>query len=87
MLVGVAHTFPPNCLDWHALVLAKCSKLGYRAGLYLSGRVMMAQGPLHGDARSYHDISVEGDMVTQKIDAGASTPFSHPRVMSLQSLI
>ena len=46
----------------------------------------MVQGPLHGDARSSHGISVKGEAVAQKIDAWDSTPISHPRVMSLQSL-
>ena len=62
---------------------AQCSKLVYRAGLYPSGRVMMVQGPLCGDARSSHGISVEDKMVGQKIDALASTPVSCPQSYEL----
>ena len=68
-LERVSHAFPPNHLDLPALMPANSSKLAYREGLYPSGRVMMAQGPLHGDARSSHGISVEGEAVTQKINA------------------
>ena len=53
-----------NHLDQHALMLAKCSNLVHKAGIYPSGRVMMAQGTLHWDARSSHGISVEGEAVT-----------------------
>ena len=69
---------PSNHLDWHALILAKCSKLVYRAGLYLSGRVTTAQGPLHGDAIS-HSFSVEGKTVIQKFDAWTGAPISCPQ--------
>ena len=85
------HTYTGECglclflkhLEWHALVLAKCSKLVYRAGLYAPGRVMMAQGPLCGGARRSHGISVEGEMVTKKIDAWASAPISCPQCYEL----
>ena len=46
----------------------------------------MAQGPLCGDARSSHSISVEVKMVTPKIDVWDSASVSHPRAMSLQFL-
>ena len=39
----------------------------------------MAQGPMHGDARCSHNISVEGKGVTPKIDAWTSTPISCPQ--------
>ena len=64
----------------------KCSKLVYWARLYPSGRVMMAQGPLCGDARSSHSISVQGEMVIQKLMHGLVVLSQTPRVMSLQSL-
>ena len=54
---------PSNHLDWHAFMPAKSSKLVYRAGLYPSGRVRMAQGPLSGDARSSYGISVGAEAV------------------------
>ena len=69
----------PRCLDQHALMPDKCSKLVYRAGLYPSGRVMMAQGPFCGDTWNCHGISVEGEMVTQKIDEWATTPVLCPK--------
>ena len=36
-----------------------------------------------GTTRSSHSISVEDEMVTQKIDAWASPPISHPRSYEL----
>ena len=70
---------PSNHLDWHALMPAKCSKVVYRAGLYPSSRVMMAQGPLCGDTRSSQDINVRDEMVTQIIYVWASTLISCPQ--------
>ena len=44
---------------------------------------MMAQGPLYGDARSSHGISVDGGGVTPKIDVQSSTPISCPQRFEL----
>ena len=54
-------------------------KLAFRAGFYPFSRVTLVLGPLHGYARSSHSISVEHKAVTQKIDAWAGTPISHPQ--------
>ena len=43
----------------------------------------MVLGPLCGDARSSHGISVEDEAVTPKIDAWASTPISCPQSYEL----
>ena len=50
---------------------------------YPFGRVTMVLGPLCGGTRSSHSISVEDGVVTQKIDAQASTPISHPQSYEL----
>ena len=73
-------------LDWHVLVPARCSDLMHRAGFYQSGRAMMAQDPLHGDARGSYGISVEDEAVTQKSKCRLALPFHTLIVMNLQSL-
>ena len=44
---------------------------------------MIVLGPLHGDARSPHSISVEDEAVTPKIDAQDSTPIPCPQSYEL----
>ena len=46
----------------------------------------MVQGPLHGDAKSSHGISVKDEAVTQKSMHGLALPFHTLLVMSMQSL-
>ena len=43
----------------------------------------MVFGPLHGDARISHDISVEDEVVTPKINAWAGTPILCPQSYEL----
>ena len=60
-------------------ILTKCSKLTFRAGFYPFGSVTTVQGPLHGDARSSHSISVEDEAVTQKSMCWLALPFHAPQ--------
>ena len=77
--IGVNGTcLPPNCLDQHDLVPARCSKFVFRAGLILSGKVMMAWNPLLGDIRSSHSIIIEDEAVTQKLMHSLALPFHTP---------
>ena len=82
-LKRVACAYLPNHLDQHPLMLTKCSKLVYRAGLHPSGWVMMAQCPLCGDARSSHSIVVEGETVAQKLMCGLALQFHAPQSYEL----
>ena len=60
-------------------VSSESSKLAFRAGFfYLFGRVILVRGPLHGDARNSHSISVQDQIVTTKTNAQASTLISYP---------
>ena len=43
----------------------------------------MVQSPLHGDARSYHGISVEDEMVTQKLMWRLALPSHIPQSYEL----
>ena len=51
---------------------------------YPFGRVTIVLGPLSGDTRSSHGISVEDETVTPKIDTRARTPISHPQSYELE---
>ena len=79
-MLGKQPLSAPSGLDWHVLMLARCSRLMHRAGLCLSRRVTAAHDSLYGDAWNSHGISVEDEAVTQKSMHGLALPDHKPKL-------
>ena len=71
-----AHAISPQCSRFQVSIQGQVFS-------YSFGRVTTVLGPLHGDARSSHSISVEDEVVTPKVNVWASTPISCPQSYEL----
>ena len=79
----------PTLLHWRRWlglvplqIFTESSKLALRAGF---DRGTLVWDPLHGEHQEFysHNISVQDEKITPKIDAQSSTPVSHPQSYEL----